>query len=136
MSELLFALKKAIETKGLPLDVLAAGSVSMSDDSVPEPDLSVIAPSYEEADTIIKEELKIAVEVSDSSAQFDMTRKAELYARHGIPEYWVIHREGRAVVQMWSPAEGAYGQRQEVKFGEPVEAATIEGLAVETGWLN
>lgn len=135
MSGLLYALKKAIEAGDFPLDVLAAGSVTMSDDSVPEPDLSVIAPDHEDADTILKEELRIAVEISDSSAQFDLARKVELYARHGVPEYWVVHRERRAVIQMWSPAEGGYACRREVAFGERIEAATIEGLAVETAGI-
>lgn len=132
MGELLYALKKAIEAAGLRLDVFAAGSVSMSDDSVPEPDLSVIEPIHGEADTILKEELRIAVEISDSSAKFDMDRKARLYARHGVPEYWVIHRERRALVQMWAPADGAYAEQRETPFGQPVVSAMIDGLAIGT----
>ena len=130
------ALIRALEAAGLPLEVLIAGSVSMSDDSVPEPDLSVIAPKEDNADTITLGELKIAIEVSDSTADFDLGRKARLYARHGVPEYWVIHRDRREVIQMWSPGNGGYAERREVKFGERIEAATIDGLAVETAAIN
>ena len=127
---------RAIAAAGLKLQVLGAGSVSMSDDSVPEPDLSVIAPQREETNTIALEELKIAVEISDWSAEFDLGRKARLYARHGVPEYWVVHRERRAVIQMWSPGEAGYAERREVSFGEAVQASTIAGLTIETRGLH
>jgi Uma2 family endonuclease len=135
MGKLIGELARATDKAGLKLEVLAAGSVSMSDDSVPEPDISVIAPMDDGAKTILCEELKIAIEISDSSEKLDMGRKAQLYARHGVPEYWVIRRDRREVIQMWSPGEGGYAERREVKFGERIEAATIEGLAVETGGI-
>jgi Uma2 family endonuclease len=136
MAKFIGALARAIDEAGLKLEVLAAGSVSMSDDSVPEPDISVIAPIDGEAKTILREELKIAVEISDSSEKLDMGRKAQLYARHGVPEYWVIHHERREVIQMWSPGAGGYEERREVAFGEWIEAATIKGLTVETSELH
>jgi Uma2 family endonuclease len=136
MAKFIGALARAIDEAGLKLEVLAAGSVSMSDDSVPEPDISVIMPMDDEAKTILREELKIAVEISDSSEKLDMGRKAQLYARHGVPEYWVIHRERREVIQMWSPGAGGYVERREVELGERIEAATVEGLAVETGGIR
>lgn len=129
-------LARSIEAAGLQLEVLIAGSVSMSDDSVPEPDLSVIAPIHHEADTIAPEELKIAIEISDSTADFDLGRKARLYARHRVPEYWVVHRDRGEVIQMWSPTDSGYAERREAAFGERIEAATIEGLAVETAGIN
>lgn len=136
MAILIRELGRAIEEAGLRLEVLAAGSVSLSEDSVPEPDLSVIAPIDSEAKTILREELKIAVEITDSTAGFDLGGKAVLYASHGIPEYWVIHRDRREVIQMWSPTGTGFAKRREVKFGERIEAATIEGLAVDTAGIS
>ena len=127
---------RAIEEAGLPLEVLAAGSVSMSEDSVPEPDLSVIAPIDDEAKTILSEELKIAVEITDSTAGFDLGPKAILYAGHGVPEYWVIHRDRREVIQMWSPTGSGYAERREVKFGDRIGSAMIDGLAIETTGIS
>lgn len=132
MSRLIFAMTNAIERCGLPLDVLSAGSVSMSEDSVPEPDLSLIAPHDEGIDTIALAELRIAVEISDSTAEFDLGRKAKLYARHGVPEYWVFRREPGQVIQLWSPTVDGYAERRETPFGEPVEAVTIDGFEIET----
>lgn len=136
MAILIRELGRAIEEAGLRLEVLAAGSVSLSEDSVPEPDLSVIAPIDSEAKTILREELKIAVEITDSTAGFDLGAKAVLYASHGIPEYWVINRDRREVIQMWSPTDTVFAKRREVKFGERIEAATIEGLSVDTAGIS
>ncbi|HEX8514111.1 MAG TPA: Uma2 family endonuclease [Allosphingosinicella sp.] len=136
MGKLIGELTRAVEKAGLKLELLAAGSVSLSDDSVPEPDISVIAPMDDGAKTILREELKIAIEISDSSEKHDMGRKAQLYARHGIPEYWVINRDRREVIQMWSSGDGGYAERRDLKFGDRVEAATINGLAVETAGIN
>jgi Uma2 family endonuclease len=39
---------------------------------------------------------------------FDLTTKAALYARVGIPEYWVIDVQGRRVVAHRDPMQGGY----------------------------
>jgi Uma2 family endonuclease len=128
-------LVRSIAAAGLPLEVLAAGSVSMSNDSIPEPDISVIAPLNAQARTIEREELKIAVEISDTTLDQDLGRKAQLYASHGVPEYWVVGRDQRTITRMSSPAEGAYTERRQVRFGEALPAATIPGLIVETAGI-
>ncbi|MFL6858882.1 MAG: Uma2 family endonuclease [Allosphingosinicella sp.] len=129
-------LARAIAAAGLDLEVLVAGSVSMSEDSVPEPDLAVIVPMHRESKTIEREELKIAVEITDTTADHDLGRKARLYAAHGVPEYWVVHRDRRAVIQMWSPADDGYAERREVAFRDRVEAVTIDGVGMETAELG
>jgi len=135
MGELNFRLRRAIEAAGLDLEVLVAGSVAMSENSVPEPDLSVISPMHRDAKTIEREELKLAVEITDTTEDHDLGRKAHLYARHGVPEYWVIHRERREVIQMWSPDGEDYGERQEVPFGKAAQSQTVAGLKIETDGL-
>ena len=90
----------------------------------------MIAPPHEEVDTIVNEELRIAVEISDSSAKFAMSRKADLYARHGAPEYWIVHREQCGVIRLWSPRDGSYSECRNAPFGAFIEAATIKGRIV------
>jgi Uma2 family endonuclease len=68
--------------------------------SVPEPDVSVLAefkPEYARRHPR-SDELLLAVEVSDSMAWFDLGRKAEIYAASGVPEYWVLDLNRRALV--------------------------------------
>jgi hypothetical protein len=64
--------------------------------------------------------------------------KADLYARVGVPEYWVIDlTESRALLHANpSPDGSGYDVQLNVLFGQPLHAATIEGLTVETGGLG
>ena len=44
------------------------------------------------------DELILAVEISDTSRSFDLSRKAMLYAKSGVPEYWVLDLVRRLLV--------------------------------------
>jgi Uma2 family endonuclease len=53
-------------------------------------------------------DLHLVVEVSDTSLNFDLTTKAVLYARAGIPEYWVLDVSGRRLIVHRHPQSGKY----------------------------
>ncbi len=64
------------------------GSPLTLEGSEPEPDLAVIAleaprPYHPSTATLI-------IEVASSSLRRDLDTKTELYARAGVPEYWVL----------------------------------------------
>jgi Uma2 family endonuclease len=48
------------------------------------------------------------VEISDSTLGFDLTSKAELYARAAIIEYWVVDIAARRLIVHRDPREGLY----------------------------
>jgi Uma2 family endonuclease len=84
----------------------------------PEPDLVVLAkPSREFEDANPRpSDLRLVVEISDSTVGFDLTTKAELYARAGIVEYWVVDVAARRLVVHRDPREGLY--RSVTAYGE------------------
>jgi Uma2 family endonuclease len=55
------------------------------------------------------EDLRLVVEVADSSLTFDLTTKAALYARAGIAEYWILDVAGRRLLVHRDPKSGGYG---------------------------
>ncbi len=57
-------------------------------------------------------DLHLVVEVSDSTLYSDLTTKAALYARAGIPEYWVVDIAGRRLVAHREPNGGIYSDVQ------------------------
>src|SRR5262245_26128697 len=59
--------------------------------SEPEPDLAVLPGPFEAFEGVHPETALLVVEVSDTTLPFDLGRKANLYARSGIPEYWVLN---------------------------------------------
>ena len=52
----------------------------------------------------------LVIEVSDSTRAFDLGRKAELYARFGVAEYWVVDVVCRQVLVHRAPEGGAFAE--------------------------
>ncbi|CUQ67478.1 Uma2 family endonuclease [Candidatus Nitrospira inopinata] len=101
-------------------------------DSEPEPDLAVVPGDPEE---YLKEHPRTAmlvVEVADTTLSLDRDRKAPLYARAGIPEYWIINLLERCLEVFRDPVTPS-GQpasyRSHVKLGP---SDTISLLAAPT----
>lgn len=97
--------------------------VRLDDFSEPEPDFALLKRRKEgyptshpgAADTLL------LVEVSHSSLGFDRNRKLPLYARHGIPEYWIVDIAAARLHIFHSPREGQYTQT--ASTGQPAAIA-------------
>ncbi|MFO0806519.1 MAG: Uma2 family endonuclease [Gemmataceae bacterium] len=68
-------------------------------DSEPEPDGAVVRGDETSYDTRLPEasDFGIVIEVSDSTLAFDRLDKGRIYARAGIPEYWIINIPDRQI---------------------------------------
>jgi Uma2 family endonuclease len=65
--------------------------VSLDDESEPEPDLAVVRGHPGDYQDAHPARPALAVEVADSSLEFDRERKGSLYARAGIEDYWIVN---------------------------------------------
>jgi Uma2 family endonuclease len=79
--------------------------------------------------------LALAIEVSDSSAAFDLSKKALLYAQQGIAEYWVVDLPAKVIHQLSQPNDHGYSDRTVVPLGEAITSVTIAGLTLSTEGL-
>jgi len=90
-------------------DILPSSSVKMDRWSMPMPDFAVLKRTYTAAElqehAITAADCALVIEISHSTLRFDRRVKAPLYARAGVPEYWIVavaegvievHREPRA----------------------------------------
>lgn len=87
--------------------------------SWPEPDVAVIASESTDAFGSRHprgDELLLVVEVADSSVRYDLTTKRDIYARAGVPEYWVFDILGRKLIVHRKPVQGRY--EEVIAFGE------------------
>jgi Uma2 family endonuclease len=134
MAHLIIELGAAVRGTRSDLIVYGSGSVDLTDDSVPEPDVSVGIDH--DGKGLPLEKLALAVEVSDSTLHQDLHVKARVYGSAGVPEYWVIDREGARVVQMWSPVPGGYAERREVPFGETLVSTNLAGIRIDTSGIR
>lgn len=111
--------------------------VRMGPSSVPEPDLALLRvreSGYREHHPGAGD-LLLAVEVSDGSLDFDLGRKARLYARHGVPELWVVDVGGRRIVVHREAREDGYVEVFEARTGDLLAPAAIERDAIEVAAL-
>jgi len=65
--------------------------LALDDDSEPEPDVAVVAGEYRDYVTGHPSTAALVVEVADSSLGLDRRLKVGLYARAGLPEYWIVN---------------------------------------------
>ncbi len=115
------------------LEVLIEVSVRLSENSMPEPDLTLT--NYRGNDPVPRESVAIIVEVADSTLDQDLGRKAPLYARAGVPEYWVIDVESEVIHQLWQPVDGVFVGQRILPFGDELSVATIADLKIATRGL-
>ncbi len=129
IGDLYFAIRNALEASGSKLTAVVDVSVRLSDHDCPEPD--IVLTSEPDGEGILPvESAKLVIEVSDSTLAFDLGLKAALYARAGVPEYWVVDVSGKRVHQMWEPHNGTYAQRRETSLSGSIEAMTVPQLAI------
>ncbi len=108
------------------IDVAPADSPA----SAPEPDAVVLSRSLLDLVEHPKpEQIRLLVEVSDTTLAYDLTTKAALYARAGIADYWVLDVNGRRVVVHRLPADGAY--QSVLAFAENEKVSPLGAPAAE-----
>jgi Uma2 family endonuclease len=76
----------------------------------PEPDLVILSRDLSAfaSDNPGPRDLRLVVEVANTTLAFDLKIKAALYARAGIVEYWVLDTASRRMIVHRDPREGAY----------------------------
>jgi Uma2 family endonuclease len=108
------------------------------DDSQPEPDLVVIRGTPDSLAGIHPSpaDILLVVEVADSTLTRDRTLKGPLYARAGIPHYWIINLEARTVETFASPLNGAYTESSTIPESTPLPLpAPLLGTLTPTDFL-
>ena len=64
--------------------------LAADDYSEPEPDVAVVRGAIRDYDKGHPTSAVLVVEISNESLRYDRTVKQRLYARCGIPEYWIL----------------------------------------------
>jgi Uma2 family endonuclease len=106
--------------------------VRLDDASEPEPDIAILRPRADFYATSHPgpADLLLVIEVADTSLAFDLGTKVPLYARHGIPEVWVIDAATRRTRVFRRPTATGYAAETSV---EPREQLFCCGVIDEAG---
>ena len=131
IKQLLFRLDPYVIANRLGWLIAGRADIELDPLTLVQPDL-LVAPlvggrrprSWSEITTLL-----LAVEVlSPSTARYDRVTKRRYYQRFGVPEYWVVDLDARAV-ERWRPGE----ERGELLDGELVwqPEASVAPLVIE-----
>ena len=103
----------------------------------PNPDLALVRPAWHGRPFRHPEppDIFLLVEVSESSLGRDMRMKRDVYARAGIPEYWVVDLVRNAIHVLRAPVDGAYTQIGLVEMSGTVDVAAFAGVRLEVSSL-
>jgi len=85
--------------------------LAIDDRSEPEPDVAVVKGSIRDFTSHHPETALLLVEVADTSLALDRMKKAAVYARNNIPEYWILNLRDRTLEVQRNPVGDAYAEQ-------------------------
>ena len=96
--------------------------ILLGDGSEPQPDLLLLRPhpDYYLSEHPQARDVLLLIEVSDSTVAFDRKVKVPLYARHGVPEVWLVVGPQRRHIEIYrdpQPEQGNYQTRRQLREG-------------------
>lgn len=100
-------------------------------DSQPEPDIALLE-SREDFYAIAKPtagDVRLLIEVADSSLAYDREIKLPLYAHSGIEEFWIVNlMESRIEVYRRPHSDGTYADRTDFVGGQTLALLAFPGV--------
>jgi MEMO1 family protein len=106
--------------------------VRLDERSEPEPDLALVksrADSYASAHPG-PENVLLVIEVADTTLRYDRSVKGPLYARAGLPTYWLVDLvRGRVDVRR-EPVAGRYKTVRAFRRGERLTLEALPGIDI------
>jgi Uma2 family endonuclease len=74
--------------------VMVETTLYLSKDTFLEPDFVLVSRKRKLVESPVGADVALAIEVYDTSKAYDLGRKARLYARYGVAEYWAVDAYG------------------------------------------
>jgi len=127
---------------GKGFHVRMQGPLDLGPHSEPEPDVAVVQGNRASYKTRHPKTAVLIVEVSDTTLKNDRSRKASLYARAGIADYWIINLVDRQLEVYRQPQPDAaqtyghgYGDVTILTVGQTVSPLAAPSVSLDVGDL-
>jgi Uma2 family endonuclease len=111
--------------------------VRMSDITEPEPDIAVVkarTDKYTKAHPAPADTL-LLLEVSKTTLAYDLEPKAGVYAKAGVPEYWVLDLKARRLHVFTGPTAGGWRHHKLLTPRETVQCGSVPELKLKVSEL-
>ena len=130
-------LDRHIEPRRLGFAFRAPCALLLPGESAVEPDLFYVSAGRRQilAEQACEGPPDLVVEIlSPSNPRHDLVRKRELYARHSVPEYWILEPYAETLLALTEPIAvagvGEYMAETLYRPGATLTTAAIPGLAI------
>jgi Uma2 family endonuclease len=109
--------------------------VSLPPYSEPQPDAAILRPGADRLDAGIPRaaDVLLLIEVADTTLVYDRGRKLALYAKHGIPELWVLNVPGKVLEIFRDPGPAGYATTETLGPDQPAIPSRLPGLSIAWG---
>ena len=96
--------------------------------SEPEPDIAILKPAdhYYAKRHPNPEDVLLIIEVADSSLEYDREVKMAMYAKAGIPEYWIINLQQSELEAYRAPKENGYRIKEIISPEDSFNAESLD----------
>jgi Uma2 family endonuclease len=127
-------LTAAVGDRGI---VSVQSAVRLSWRSEPQPDFAILKPraDYYRSAHPTPADVLLIIEVSDSTLAFDRGPKLALYARHAIPEVWVVDLLHNQLHCMREPAGEGYAVEVSLEGTVQVAPAALPDVQIDVAKL-
>jgi Uma2 family endonuclease len=88
--------------------------ITLAPDSEPEPDIAIVRidPNRYRERHPGPQDIFLLIEIADSTLSRDRNRKAKVYAKAGIREYWIVNIGQQQLIVLKDPQAGLYQSEQ------------------------
>ncbi|HEU0079512.1 MAG TPA: Uma2 family endonuclease [Longimicrobiaceae bacterium] len=106
--------------------------LDLGDGTQPEPDFMLLRrrPDFYTEAHPKPADVLLLIEVADTSLAIDRTRKADLYAAAGIPEYWVVDIERRRIFVHTGAMPTGYAKAETRDADDTLNVQQLDGFPV------
>lgn len=112
--------------------VAVQNPIRLAQRNEPQPDLALLRPrpDFYAGGHPIPSDVFLAIEVADTTLEYDTRVKVPLYARHGIPETWVIDVNRAALLVYLDPNGAGYATTRVLRRGDEIRPSAFPDLLV------
>lgn len=123
-------LKLGVDTQAI---VAVQNPVRLDRYSEPQPDIALLRPREDFYATAHPgpADVLLIIEVADSTLRYDRAIKLPLYARHGIPEVWLVDIDNNSFTIHREPQAAEYAQILTLESLARIEVPGLAGVTVD-----
>ena len=96
--------------------------IRLDERNQPQPDIAILKlkDDFYRSGLAGPDDVLLLIEVSDTSLRYDRRIKLALYARFGIPEFWIVNIRARSIEVYTDPVNGEYTSLQTFRRGQTI----------------